>query len=127
METALLRTRIPRIVLALLGWVWSFLCFGSLASASSGRLDVTLAIGGILALPAALLPWLGLRPGRALRLTVLILLSALCLALTWLHLEAHWLLAEARSERKAVYVQRVWPFANSAVAYSPERGTWWDD
>ena len=58
---------------------------------------------------------------------MLLLLSALCLALAWLHLEAQWLLAEARRERKIVYVQRAWPFANSAVAYSPERGVWWDD
>ena len=127
MSVALFQAPIPRVVLALLAWVWSFYCFGSLASASSGLLGVTLAVGGVLALPVALLPWLGLRRGSALRLTVLLLLSALCFALAWLHLEAQWLLAEARRERKVVYVQRAWPFANSAVAYSPERGAWWDD
>lgn len=121
------RKRLPRLLLALPAWAWSFFCFGSLAAAAGGRLDVTLAVGGVLALPVALLPWLGLQRGRALRLTLLLLLSALCLALAWLHLEARWLLAEARREHRAIYVQRAWPFVNSAVAYSPERGVWWDD
>ena len=58
---------------------------------------------------------------------MLLLLSALCLAYAWLHLEAQLLLAEARREHKFVYVQRAWPFSNSAVAYSPDRGVGWDD
>ena len=120
-------TRVLHVLMALLVWGWSFYCFGSLAAASNGRLDVTLVVGGALTLPVALLSGLRLRRARALRLTMLLLLSALCLAFAWLHLEAQWLLAEARREHKIVYVQRAWPFVNSAVAYSPERGVWWDD
>ena len=127
MTVATRHIRIPHVLLALPAWGWSFFCFGSLAAASGGRLDVTLVVGGMLALPVALLPALGLRRGQALRLTALLLLSELCLAFAWLHLEAQWLLVESRRERKAVYIQRAWPFANSAVAYSPERGVWWDD
>ena len=120
-------TRVLHVLMVLLAWAWSFGCFGSLAAASNGRLDVTLVVGGALTLPVALLPGLRLRRARALRLTMLLLLSALCLAYAWLHLEAQWLLAEARRERRSAYVQRAWPFSNSAVAYSPERGVWWDD
>ena len=127
MTVAYVHTRILRVLIALLAWGWSFYSFGSLAAASSGRLGVTLLVGGALALPAAVLPWLGLRRGQALRLMGLLLLSALFLALAWLHLEAQWLLAEARRQHRAVYIQRAWPFANSAVAYSPERGVLWDD
>ena len=127
MNAAAVHLRSPHVLLVLPAWGWSFFCFGSLAAAVNGRLDVTLGVGGALALPMALLSGLGLRRGQALRLTMLILLSAVCLALAWLNLEAQWLLVEARHERRAVYIQRTWPFANSAMAYSPERGPWWDD
>ncbi len=70
-------TRVLHVLMVLLAWGWSFGCFGSLAAASNGRLDVTLVVGGALTLPVALLPGLRLRRARALRLTMLLLLSAL--------------------------------------------------
>ncbi|HYF64237.1 MAG TPA: hypothetical protein VD886_15555 [Herpetosiphonaceae bacterium] len=119
-----------RVLVAGLAFAWGFAFFGELLSwgdPTLRALALSLGVGALYLLPAAITAFLGDRPGpMARRVLLLILLAWLC-AYGWLRGESWYLTREAVAERRSVHAQRHWPFAGSSVSYSPPAGVHWHD